>query len=152
VNFSFARGTLAALLLAAALAVSSARPASAQQPKKHQATGIVVSANAARIVLLRQFGRNKVRWTFVLAPHSDAPTELAKGARARVYYHDDKGQHVADRWKVIAPPTPSSAAPKPGPASTAPKPASAAPAPPATMPAPAATPAPATTPTPKPPS
>jgi hypothetical protein len=134
VDFSFSREKLAPALLAAALLVSLPRPAFSQQPKKHQATGIIVSANATRIILLRQFGRNKVPWTFVLAPHSAAPADLTKGARARIYYHDEKGQHLADRWKLIAPPTPVSAPPKsaspaPAPASAAPKPAPAAPAP-----------------------
>jgi hypothetical protein len=142
VHFSFTRGKLAPLLLAAALLVSLPGTAFSQQPKKHQATGIVVSANAARIILLRQFGRNKVRWTFVLAPHSAAPAELTKGARARIYYHDEKGQHLADRWKVIAPPAAAPAPPKPTPASSAPAPTS----------APAATPPAANAPSPKPPS
>ena len=130
-NFYSTCAKCAAGLLAAALLVSPAISASAQQPKKHQATGIVVSASAARIILLRQFGRNKVRWTFVLAPHSAAPADLTKGARARIYYHDEKGQHLADRWKVIAPPAPAAtpSAPKPSPASSAPKPAPVTPAP-----------------------
>jgi len=131
VIFSFTREKLAPRLLAAALLVSLPCTAFSQQPKKHQATGIVVSANATRIILLRQFGRNKVRWTFVLAPHSAAPADLAKGARARIYYHDEKGQHLADRWKVIPPPAAASAAPKPAPA-----PASAPPAPAANTPSP----------------
>lgn len=143
-EFSFVRARLTPLLFAiallAALFVSFPNPALAQQPKKHQATGIVVATSAAHIILLRQFGKNKVRWTFVLAPHSTTPADLPKGARARIYYHDEKGQHLADRWKVIEPPPPASSTPKPSP----PKPV------PATPPAP---PAPATpAPTPKPPS
>jgi len=126
-------------LLATALLVSLPGFASAQQPKKHQATGIVVSTNAARIILLRQFGRNKVRWTFILAPHSAAPADLTRGVRARIYYHDEKGQHLADRWKVIEPPAAAPAAPKPAPASNAAPPASTSPKPAPPAPAPAAT-------------
>jgi hypothetical protein len=147
-NSSLLRKKFAPLLIGLALFFPFPRSAFSQQPTKHQATGTIVSANAARIILLRQFGRNKVRWTFVLAPHSDAPADLAKGARARIYYHDEKGQHVADRWKVITPPASASSAPKPS-TPAPPPPASTQPATvsPSTAPA-----APATTPGPKPPS
>jgi len=147
-NFSLFCKRLAPLLIGLTLLSVFPRPAFSQQPTKHQATGTIISANAARIILLRQFGRNKVRWTFVLASHSDAPADLAKGARARIYYHDEKGQHVADRWKVITLPTSASSAPKPSP----PAPLRPASTPPATVSPSAAPAAPATTPSPKPPS
>jgi hypothetical protein len=120
----FLCGKCARVLLAAALLVSFSRPAYSQQTNKHQATGTIVSANATRIILMRQIGRNKVPWTFATASRTVPLTGLVKGARVRIYYHEEKGQRIADRWKIIVPPKPASAPSAPPANSPNPKPPS----------------------------
>ena len=72
------------------------------KPVTHQATGTVVSAAATQIVVTRQFGRNKVNWTFVMSAKTNVEGKPAKAMRVRVYYHDDKSQHVAERVRIVA--------------------------------------------------
>jgi hypothetical protein len=93
--------------------------------KRHQATGTVATAGATQLVLLKTFGRNHARWTFVLNPKTKLDGKLTKGERVRIYYHDDvKGQRVAEQIKILAPASPAvakaPAAASPAPASTAP--------------------------------
>ena len=70
-------------------------------PKTHQATGTVASANAKGLVLIKQFGRNKVNWNFTLTPKTTLDGKLVKAERVRVYYHEEKGQRVAERVRVV---------------------------------------------------
>ena len=70
-------------------------------PKTHQATGTVASANAKGLVLIKQFGRNKVNWNFTLTPKTALDGKLVKAERVRVYYHEEKGQRVAERVRIV---------------------------------------------------
>lgn len=89
------------------------------KPVTHQATGTVVSAGSTQIVVARQFGRNKVNWTFVVNAKTNMEGKPAKAMRVRVYYHDDKSQHVAERVRIVAA-APMTAAARAGSAPTAP--------------------------------
>jgi hypothetical protein len=120
---------LAMAIMSMAGAAIAARP----QVKPHQATGVVAASVPAQLVILKKFGRNQVRWTFVVNPKTAFDGKAAKGARVRIVYHEEKEQRIADRVKILepapagaAPPAPATkAAPKvpPSPAH-APKPAS----------------------------
>ena len=107
--------------------------AAGAQVKPHQATGVVAASAPAQLVILKKFGRNQVRWTFVVNPNTAFDGKAAKGARVRIVYHEEKEQRIADRVKILepappgaAPPAPATkAAPKvPPPPAHAPKPAS----------------------------
>jgi len=37
--------------------------------------------------------------------------KVTKGARVRIYYHDDKGQRVAEQIKVLTPAVPAASKP-----------------------------------------
>jgi hypothetical protein len=102
------------MVLYAVIAVSLVEPVAAQSkphqvtadstasaPKQHQATGDVATSAPAQLVILKQFGRNKVRWTFVTSPKTKLDGKAAKGARVRIFYHEEKGQRVADRIKIM---------------------------------------------------
>ena len=130
-------GLVASLVLAMAMMGIASAPLPARaQVKPHQATGVVATSAPAQVVILKKFGRNQVRWTFVVNLKTAFDGKAAKGARVRILYHEEKGLRIADRVKILEP-APSGAAP-PAPASKgAPK----APAPPAPAPKPAAPPA-----------
>ncbi len=111
------------LVLYAAIAVFPVEPVAAQSkphqvtadstasaPKQHQATGDVAASASTQLVILKQFGRNKVRWTFVTNPKTRLDGKAAKGARVRIFYHEEKGQRVADRVKIMEAAPESSAA------------------------------------------
>lgn len=57
-----------------------------------------------QLVILKQFGRNKTRWTFSLTPGTRSDAKPAKGARVRIFYHEEKGRRIADRVKILSPP------------------------------------------------
>jgi len=124
----------ASLALAMAMMSMAGVPSAAHaQVKPHQATGIVAASVPAQLVILKKFGRNQVRWTFVVNPKTAFDGKAAKGARVRIVYHEEKEQRIADRVKILepappgaAPPTTATkAAPKVSPPPThAPKPAS----------------------------
>jgi len=120
----FVRGKLARILFSSSLLACLSPSAFAQQPKKHQATGTIVSATAMHIVLLRHIGRNKVSWAFATTSRSVSLTGLNKGARVTIYYHVDKGVRIADRWKVVIPAKQTAAASAPPPNPPNPKPPS----------------------------
>jgi len=93
--------------------------------KRHQATGTVATTGTTQLVLLKTFGRNQARWTFVLNPKTKLDGKPTRGERVRIYYYDDvKGQRVAEQIKILAPASPAvtkaPAAASPAPASTAP--------------------------------
>ncbi len=131
-------GRAASVVLAMTMMGIASVPIPARaQVKPHQATGVVATSAPAQVVILKKFGRNQVRWTFVVNPKTAFDGKAAKGARVRIIYHEEKGLRIADRVKILepapsgaAPPTPATkAAPKaPAPSAPAPKPA----APPAT--------------------
>jgi hypothetical protein len=87
----------AALLL---IFVLSAISAAAQQ-KQHQATGTVATSAPTQLTILKKFGRNKARWNFAVTPKTKVDGRLLPTVRVRVYYHEDKGQKVADRVKIM---------------------------------------------------
>ena len=102
------------MVLCAAIAISLVEPVAAQSkphpvtadstasaPKQHQATGDVATSASTQLVILKQFGRNKVRWTFVTNPKTKLDGKAAKGAHVRIFYHEEKGQRVADRVKIM---------------------------------------------------
>lgn len=109
----------AALLLAGGpvvdrVAAQTAGKAAAQVTppvKRHQATGSVASSGATQLVLLKTFGRNQARWNFVLNAKTKLDGKVTKGARVRIYYHDDKGQRVAEQIKVLTPAVPAASKP-----------------------------------------
>ena len=111
------------MVLYAAIAISLVEPVAAQSkphqvtadstasaPKQHQATGDVAASASTQLVILKQFGRNKVRWTFVTNLKTKQDGKAAKGARVRIFYHEEKGQRVADRVKIMEAAPESSAA------------------------------------------
>jgi hypothetical protein len=101
-------------------AAPAAAPGTAK-PKQHQATGIVASSAPAQLAILKQFGRNKTQWTFVVNAKTAFDAKPAKGARVRILYHEDKSLRVADRVKILeAAPAAKSPAAKPA-AAPAPK-------------------------------
>lgn len=115
-------GTLFITLVAVGATPASAAPAfpagGAQQFKEHQATGTVKSVSSTRLVLIKQFGRNKTDWTFQLSGDTKMQGVPAKAARVTVYYHEEKGQRIADKIKVLPGKPGAAKAPPPG----APKP------------------------------
>ena len=97
-----------ALLLAASL------NASAQfQVKEHQATGSVASATPTQIVLLKTFGKNETKWTFVVNLKTKIEAKPTKGQRIRISYHEEKGVRIADRIRGAATSQSSAAATAP---------------------------------------
>jgi hypothetical protein len=89
-------------------------------PKRHQATGTLATSGATQLVLLKTFGRNQARWSFVLNPKTKLEGKLTKGVRVRIYYYNDpKGQRVAEEIKILAPASPA-VAKAPAPATAAP--------------------------------
>jgi hypothetical protein len=113
--------------------------ASIAKPKQHQATGTVAASAPAQLAILKQFGRNKTQWAFVVNAKTAFDAKPAKGARVRILYHEEKGLRVADRVKILeAAPVTSTASASKTPASTssAAKSPAAKPAPGAPGPAP----------------
>lgn len=101
---------LAAGLTLAMMMVSMAPMAANAQVKPHQATGIVAASSPAQMIILKKFGRNQVRWTFVVNGRTAFDNKAAKGARVRIVYHEEKEQRIADSVKILEP-APAGAAP-----------------------------------------
>src|ERR1700676_5112363 len=91
-------GSLArSFVLAMAMMGTAGAPVAARaQVKPHQATGVVAASVPAQLVILKKFGRNQVRWTFVVNPRTAFDGKAAKGARVRIVYHEEK-----DRKSVV---------------------------------------------------
>ena len=92
-------------------AAGQVSPPVTPQLKRHQATGSVASSGANQLVLLKTFGRNQARWNFVLNAKTKLDGKVTKGTRVRIYYHDDKGQRVAEQIKVLTPTVPAASKP-----------------------------------------
>jgi hypothetical protein len=107
-------------LVVAMMSMAGAPMAARAQVKPHQATGIVAAASPAQLAILKKFGRNQVRWTFVVNPKTAFDGKAAKGARVRIVYHEEKEQRIADRVKILEPAPPGAAPPAPA-AKAAPK-------------------------------
>jgi hypothetical protein len=121
------------VLAMAIMSMAGATIAARAQVKPHQATGVVAASVPAQLVILKKFGRNQVRWTFVVNPRTAFDGKAAKGARVRIVYHEEKEQRIADRVKILEPAPPGAAPPAPAtkvapkvppPPAHAPKPAS----------------------------
>ena len=130
------KGLAGSLVLAMALMSMAGAPGAAHaQVKPHQATGVVAASVPAQLVILKKFGRNQVRWTFVVNPKTAFDGKAAKGARVRIVYHEEKEQRIADRVKILEPAPPGAA-----PAATATKAAPKVSPPPVHAPKPASPP------------
>lgn len=105
-------------VLATALALGGSLAA---QVKRHQATGTVAASSPAQLVILKTFGRNQTRWNFAVSAKTKLDGKLTKGERVRIYYHDDKGQRVAEQIKILAPAPAAPTAAKPPPAASPPQ-------------------------------
>jgi hypothetical protein len=99
---------------APAAAPTAPSTASIAKPKQHQATGTLAASAPAQLAILKQFGRNKAQWAFVVNAKTAFDAKPAKGARVRILYHEEKGLRVADRVKILeaAPATSTASASK----------------------------------------
>ena len=75
----------------AMMGIASAPIPARAQVKPHQATGVVATSAPAQVVILKKFGRNQVRWTFVVNPKTAFDGKAAKGARVRIFIMRKKG-------------------------------------------------------------
>ena len=73
------------------------------QVKPHQATGTVAAASSSQVVILKKFGRNTTRWTFLINAKSKLDIKPIKNQRVRIYYHEEKGQRIAERIRLADP-------------------------------------------------
>ncbi len=71
-----------------------------EEPKKHQATGTVVSSSNTSLVISKGTAKKKAEWTFVITPKTKTQGTVAKDAKVTVFYHEEKDQKIADRVKV----------------------------------------------------
>lgn len=90
------------VFLAATLAFAAA-PAPARRtrgPKRHQATGEVLSVTPTTLELLHARGRGHQRMTFRLTPETKKTVAVAKGKRVTVIYIRGNGQMDAVRIRA----------------------------------------------------
>jgi hypothetical protein len=94
---------------------SSARsdPKRAKAPKKHQATGEILSVNSTQLLLLHARGRAKQKMAFTLTPQTRKSGEIVRGNRVTVYYREANGRRTAFRIR-LARSRRDSSPPKPG--------------------------------------
>jgi hypothetical protein len=69
----------------------------AKPPKKHQATGEILSVNSTQLLLLHARGRTKQKMSFVLTSRTRKSGEIVKGSRVTVYYRERNGRRIAFR-------------------------------------------------------
>ena len=98
----------AAMLILVLAAVSAAA-----QQKQHQATGTVATSAPTQLTILKKFGRNKARWSFAVTPKTKVDGRLIPTVRVRVFYHEEKGQKIADRVKIMGVGSAATSKPKP---------------------------------------
>lgn len=76
-------------------------------PKKHQATGIVLTLTDASLTIAKGRGEKKTNLTFVRNAKTRTVGTLKRSVKVTVYYHDEKGKKLADRIKVLDEPPPA---------------------------------------------
>jgi hypothetical protein len=75
-------------------------------PKKHQATGIVLTLSDTSLVVAKGRGEKKTNFSFVRAPETRTTGTLKRGVKVTVFYHEEKGKKIADRIKILEEPAP----------------------------------------------
>lgn len=71
--------------------------------KIHQATGEVITASPASLLLLHARGRGKQKMAFTLTAQTKKTVPLSQGRRIIVFYREIDGRRVAERIRSAPP-------------------------------------------------